>query len=210
MVPEKLLKLSVFRPIAIRCTLGAKNVVLVGGIDWSYDLSGILAGRELSDPQGNGVIYANHAYPNKGDTVEKWVAKMEAATQKLAVNISEFGSDPAGARGVSGEQWVRQVLQAMHDHDWDWMAWDLHAEARPKLISDWKYTPTPTFGKWVKLALTGTLPPYTPPPAKPASPTKPAPANVPAKESAIKAYSTATSTWVPSYIRENSSSIRSL
>ena len=147
---------------SVRST-GAKNVVMVGGLDWSYDLSGILAGRQLSDPNGNGVIYANHAYPNKGDTVEKWVTKVKAATEKLPVNVSEFGSAPAGAPGVSGEQWVRQVLQAIHDNDWDWIAWDLHPRAGPQLVSDWKYTPTPGFGKWVKLALNGNLPPYTPP-----------------------------------------------
>ncbi|CAN5577458.1 hypothetical protein BH10PLA2_BH10PLA2_08240 [soil metagenome] len=146
----------------VRAT-GARNVVLVGGLDWSYDLAGILQDRQLADPNGNGIIYANHAYPFKGDSVAQWIKKMEAATEKLAVNISEFGSAPDGARGIRGEQWVRQVLQAMRDHDWDWIAWDLHPEAGPKMISDWNYTPTPTFGKWVKLALRGELPPYTPP-----------------------------------------------
>jgi endoglucanase len=136
----------------VRAT-GAKNVVIAGGIDWSYDLSGILAGRQLSDPSGHGVIYANHAYPFKGDTVAKWIAKMETATKTLPVIVSEFGADARGARGVSGEDWVRQVLQALHDHDWDWTAWDLHPAAGPRLISDWKYTPTPTFGKLVKEAL---------------------------------------------------------
>ena len=155
---------------------GAKNVALVGGLDWSYDLSGILAGRQLSDPKGNGVIYANHAYPFKGDTVQQWIAKMETATEKLAVNVSEFGSAPAGARGVPGEQWVREVLQAMHDHDWAWIAWDLHPHAGPQMVSDWNYTPTPTFGKWVKLALHGDLPPYTPPPPK-QTVVRPAPEN---------------------------------
>ena len=87
---------------AVRST-GAKNVVIVGGLDWSYDLSGILDGRQLSDPEGNGVIYANHAYPFKSDTVERWVAKMETATRTLPVIVSEFGSDPRGGAGLSGE-----------------------------------------------------------------------------------------------------------
>ena len=94
---------------AVRAT-GAKNVVIAGGLDWSYDLSGILDGRQLSDPNGNGVIYANHAYPFKGDTVEKWVAKMEGATAKLPVIVSEFGSDPERRRGAHGRAWVRRVL----------------------------------------------------------------------------------------------------
>ncbi len=152
------------------CATGAENVVVVGGLDWSYDLAGILAGRQLRDPKGNGVIYANHAYPFKGDTVEQWIAKMETATKTLPVIVSEFGSETRGRPGVSGEQWVRQVLQALEGHQWAWTAWDLHPAAGPRLVSNWKYTPTPHFGRWVKEALLGTLPPYTPPSPRTASP----------------------------------------
>ncbi|MFI5455096.1 MAG: cellulase family glycosylhydrolase [Isosphaerales bacterium] len=152
---------------AVRDT-GAKNVVIAGGLDWAYDMSGFLGDKQLADPTGNGVIYANHAYPFKGDTVERWIAKMEKATKVLPIIVSEFGAESRGApgaRGQTGEQWVRHVLQVLHDHDWAWTAWDLHPRAGPRLISDWKYTPTPSFGKWVKQALLGTLPPYTPPPS---------------------------------------------
>ena len=137
---------------AVRST-GALNVVVVGGLDWSYDLSGILTGGPLKDPMGHGIIYANHAYPFKGETVEQWIARMEKATQQVPVIVSEFGSDPAGGAGKTGEQWVKDVLKAMHDHDWDFTAWDLHPSAGPKLISDWSYTPTAHFGVWVKQAL---------------------------------------------------------
>ena len=138
---------------------GAKNVVVVGGLNWSYDLAGILDGRRLTDPNGHGVIYANHAYPFKGDTVEKWLAKLEKAAATLPVIVSEFGSDPKGGAGLSGEAWVRRILQALEGHEWDWTAWDLHPAAGPRLISDWQYTPTSHFGAWVKQALIGTLPP---------------------------------------------------
>jgi len=157
---------------AVRQT-DAKNVVIAGGLDWAYDMSGFLNGKQLADPTGNGVIYANHAYPFKGDTVEQWIAKMEKATKTLPVIVSEFGAEgrsAARAKGQTGEQWVRSVLQALDDHHWAWTAWDLHPRAGPRLISDWKYTPTPPFGVWIKKSLHGELPPYTPPaPATPAS-----------------------------------------
>jgi Tol biopolymer transport system component len=146
----------------VRAT-GAKNVVIVGGLDWAYDLSGFLEKRQLFDKTGNGVIYANHTYPFKGDSVERWIAKMEQAARVIPLIVSEFGAETrAGARArvPSAEKWVRQVLQALEDHQWAWTAWDLHPRAGPRLISDWKYTPTATFGKWVKAALLGTLPPY--------------------------------------------------
>ena len=141
----------------IRAT-GAKNVVIAGGLDWSYDLSGIVDGTRLSDPDGNGVIYAMHAYPFKGETVERWVARMETATKILPVIVSEFGSDPEGGKGLSGKNWVRKVLLAMQEHSWAWTAWDLHPHAGPRLIATWNYTPTPHFGALVKQALAGKLP----------------------------------------------------
>ena len=70
---------------------GAKNVVVVGGLDWAYDLSGILAGRQLKDPNGNGVIYANHCYNNKNQPVATWIANMEKASAVFPIIISEFG-----------------------------------------------------------------------------------------------------------------------
>jgi Tol biopolymer transport system component len=143
---------------AVRDT-GAKNVVIAGGLNWAYDMSGFLEGKRLSDPAGNGVIYANHAYPFKGDTIEKWIAKMEKAAGELPVIVSEFGAEgrrmSGPNRNLPAEEWVRRVLTALEDRKWSWTAWDLHPAAGPRLISDWKYTPTPTFGKWVKEALLG-------------------------------------------------------
>jgi len=145
----------------VRAT-GAKNVVVAGGLDWAYDMSGFLNGHQLKDLRGSGVIYANHTYPFKGDTVEKWIAKMEAASREIPVIVSEFGDE--GRRGprqpgqtaapaAGPSPWVADTLKALKDHDWDWTAWDLHPAAGPRLVSDWKYTPTPAFGIPVKEAL---------------------------------------------------------
>jgi hypothetical protein len=170
---------------ALRAT-GAKNLVVAGGLDWAYDMSGFLKGKQLADPTGNGVIYANHAYPIKGDTVERWIAKMEQASKEIPIIVSEFGAESRGSartKGQTGEEWVRWVLQVLEEHKWSWAAWDLHPRAGPRLVSDWKYTPTPRFGVWVKKALDGTLPRYTPPKGEEAAP-KPA---VPASAAAAKA-----------------------
>jgi hypothetical protein len=147
----------------VRAT-GAKNVIVAGGLDWAYDMSGFLDGRQLSDPQGNGVIYANHCYDNKGDSVAKWIAKMEKATATLPVIVSEFGGNSGPSRQERSDNWLLHVLQALDDHKWNWTAWDLHRSAGPTLISDWNYTPSPRFGVFVKQALAGTLPVYVYPP----------------------------------------------
>ena len=157
----------------VRAT-GAKNVVVAGGLEWAYDFNGILEGRQLKDTKGNGIIYANHAYDNKRESVFTWIASMEEATAKFPVIVSEFGGSggPNRRRGwwgqspstAMGDDWLLHVLQAIQDHNWSFTAWDLHPAAGPVLISDWNYMPTPDFGVFVKkLLIDGKLPRYTPP-----------------------------------------------
>lgn len=154
----------------VRAT-GAKNVVIAGGLDWAYDFSGILDGRQLSDPTGYGVIYANHCYDNKHDSVDAWIAKMEQATAKLPVIVSEFGGSSGPSREVHWDNWLLHVLQALDDHQWSYTAWDLHPGAGPTLMTrDWSYTPSPRFGVFVKQSLEGTLPHYSEPPPPPPEP----------------------------------------
>jgi len=176
----------------VRAT-GAKNLVIAGGLDWAYDFSGILAGQQLSDPEGNGVLYANHAYNNKGHSVETWIKRMEQAAAKLPVIVAEYGGSGGpnrrasrfGAAGKApsptGDDWLLHVMQALQDHNWSWIAWDFHPAAGPTLISGWDYTPTPDFGVFAKQALAGTLPRYTPPVA--ADTPTPANQSLPARKS---------------------------
>jgi len=140
-------------------SVGANNVVVCGGLDWAYDMSGILDKRQLTDTYGNGVIYANHTYPIKGDTMRKWMTKMDAATRRLPVIVSEFGAQGARGnpadRGQTAVQWNNLTLGYIYRHHLSFTAWDLHPAAGPTLVSNWQYTPTPTFGVLVKRALTG-------------------------------------------------------
>ncbi|MFO1476828.1 MAG: cellulase family glycosylhydrolase [Verrucomicrobiota bacterium] len=163
---------------------GATNLVVAGGLDWAYDFSGILNGRGLVDTNGAGVVYANHAYNNKGDSAARWISKMEKAAAQLPVIVSEFGGSGGTNRHAgrfahpettpNGDDWLLHVMQALQDHRWSWIAWDLHPFAGPCLVSDWNYTPTPDFGVFVKQALADQLPRYTPPPPMPVTaPAKP-------------------------------------
>jgi hypothetical protein len=149
----------------VRAT-GAKNVVIAGGLDWAYNMKGFLTGWKLSDPSGNGVIYANHCYDNKGQSVDRWIADMEKASAQVAVIVSEFGGEAGPSKQAPADNWLRHVMQAIEEHHWSYIAWDLHPSAGPTLIANWNYTPTPNFGVYVKQMLAGTLPKYTPPPPK--------------------------------------------
>jgi aryl-phospho-beta-D-glucosidase BglC (GH1 family) len=142
---------------------GARNVAVAGGINWSYETDGILHGHALRDPNGDGVVYANHPYPHAfqgfaRETIQQWAGRIGALAAKYPVLVTEFGSMesrwpfPAGSN-YNDERWNREMIAALDAHGWSWSAWDFHPTAWPCLISDWNYTPTPHFGVWVKQAL---------------------------------------------------------
>jgi hypothetical protein len=147
---------------AIRST-GARNVVVAGGINWSYELGGILEGHELVDPDGDGVVYANHPYPHVyerigRETIPQWAARVEAFARRHPIIVTEFGSIEAmwpfpKDWNYDDEKWDREMIRTLEAHRWNWAAWDFHPTAWPCLVSDWNYTPTPHFGVWVKHAL---------------------------------------------------------
>ncbi len=147
---------------AIRST-GARNLAVAGGINWAYEVGGILEGRQLADPAGLGVLYAVHPYPHpfKGigrETIPQWAARMEAFGRKLPFIVTEFGSDEVSwpfpkDSGYNNERWNREMLAALEERGWNWTSWDFHPRARPCLVSDWNYTPTPDYGVWVKQVL---------------------------------------------------------
>jgi hypothetical protein len=127
---------------------GAKNVVVVAGLDWGYDLSGIAKGHALKDPKGNGVVYDTHIYPWKKD----WDRFVTPTADKYAVLVGEVGVDKAGPNH-DPKTWLPRALAYIDKHELHWTAWCLHPSAKPNLIADWKYKPTEVFGEPVKKAL---------------------------------------------------------
>lgn len=127
---------------------GAMNVVVAGGLDWTYDLSGLTNGFALSDSKGRGVVYATHIYPWK----KNWDRRVTVALDRFPVLVGEVGCDARG-REEPAETWAPKALAYIQQHQLNWTAWDFHPSASPCLIRDWNYTPTPHWGVLVKAAL---------------------------------------------------------
>lgn len=141
----------------VRAT-GAKNIVIAGGLDWAYDLSGIVNGHALTDTHGNGVVYATHIYPWKTD----WDKHVTPATRRYPVIVSEVGCEPLKPNAPDWQKvdcavWAPQALDYIDTHKLSWTAWSFHTGASPCLISDWSYATTPYWGAYVKAALMNTI-----------------------------------------------------
>ena len=141
---------------AVRST-GARNIVVTGGLDWAYDLSGIANGFALKDTSGNGIIYSTHIYPWK----RGWQEKVLVVADKHPILVGEVGADikkmdfiPADAQ-EDPYTWVPDMLGFMQKHRLHWTGFSFHPAATPVMITGWDYTPTPFWGAFAKDALAG-------------------------------------------------------
>jgi aryl-phospho-beta-D-glucosidase BglC (GH1 family) len=124
---------------------GAENIVTISGLDWGYDLSGVLQGHAI---QGTNYLYETHPYPNKKD----WDKCFGEVSGKYPVYVGEWGFGGRGFGNTNGLDYARNLMAYAGQHHLHWTAWDLHPSAGPTLIKNWKYEPT-VFGQFVKAQL---------------------------------------------------------
>ena len=142
---------------AVRGT-GAKNIVVCGGLNWSYDLSGILTGYALDDLGGNGVVYDAHVYPWK----RNWQKNFLDVAAVHPVLLGEVGCDIKRYDFVpkkafeSPYTWAPDIIACIQKNRLNWTAWAFHAKCGPPMLLNTKdYAPTPFWGAFVRDALGG-------------------------------------------------------
>lgn len=138
----------------VRAT-GARNVIIAGGLDWSYDCTGILDGHALVDATGNGIAYSVHVYPWKSN----WQKKFLDCAEKYPLFLGEVGcmlkKMPYEKTLKDPYKWAPDILACIQRKRLNWTAWSFHPKADPCVILDWNYTPTPAWGSYVRAALSG-------------------------------------------------------
>jgi hypothetical protein len=136
---------------------GARNVVLVGGLDYAYDISGIVNGYALEDKGGNGIVLSTHIYPWK----KGWAEKVLVAVEKYPILVGEVGAGAKKMEWLPAEYqedavtWVPEMLGFIQKHKLHWTAFAFHPKAGPPMLEDWTYKPNAAWGAFVKRAFAG-------------------------------------------------------
>lgn len=125
-------------------SVGADNLVIVNGLHWGYDLSGI---PEYA-LDGYNIVYATHPYDYPDKQPDSWWDSWGFLTETYPVMIAEFGDYTCNENG-----YYNKILDFADQHQLSWLAWAWWAppEGRedmicgfPTLITDWAGTPSPT------------------------------------------------------------------
>lgn len=123
---------------------GARNLLLVGGLNWGYDLSG-LPQYALSGPN---IVYDTHPYPYQGkSTVDDWESGFGRISASYAVISAESGEYDCQA------SFLQRLIPYLDAHHISWIGWAWYAQGSactfPRLISDYTGTPEPAMGLYI-------------------------------------------------------------
>jgi endoglucanase len=126
---------------------GADNLVIIGGLDWAFDLSGVPAHRI----DGYNIVYATHPYNTPHRQPASWDESWGFLTATDAVMVTEFGNldDPS-----CSTDFTEAVIAYADAHGASWAAWAWFPGGCtfPGLIEDWRGTPS-AVGSLVRAAL---------------------------------------------------------
>ncbi|MBE6612626.1 MAG: glycoside hydrolase family 5 protein [Ruminococcaceae bacterium] len=134
---------------------GAKNILMIGGLDWAYELDGIMNGYKVIDNGGNGILLDSHLYPCKD--LDRWDELVTVAANDYPIILGEcghYGEAPVKHEWPQFEEsttWVPKLLRWADEHEYHMTAWDFHHKAGPPLVLNLDdYAPTPFWGSYYK------------------------------------------------------------
>ena len=138
---------------------GAANVLIAGGLNRASDLSGIGDGFALADRSGAaGIVYDVHLYPWTKDWQSSFLHladRYPLFIGQCGADTREFGISREHPAGESVYTWAPDVLAMIQQYRLHWAATSFSPETSPRLIDTWKYEPTPFWGAFVRVALSG-------------------------------------------------------
>ena len=126
----------------VRAT-GATNVIMVGGLEWSNDLTQWLA-HKPQDPH-HAIVASWHSYPSQTcSNMACWTSVIEGVAAQVPIVTGEVGDSVCNAPNYMPEllPWANQL--GLSYLGWTWNTW---SDCANVLIKDYAGTPTSNFGQ---------------------------------------------------------------
>ena len=123
---------------AVRST-GAGNVIMLGGLEWSNDLTGWLS-HEPVDPDHN-LAASWHSYNfNACNTRSCWAGQIAPVTARVPVITGEIGENDCA------DTYIDPLMSWLNSKSTSYLAWawntDFNCASGPGLITSYTGTPT--------------------------------------------------------------------
>jgi endoglucanase len=138
---------------------GANNLVLVGGMNWGYDLSQV-GSYPLS---GSNIVYDTHPYPYGDKLSNTWDASFGNISSKYPVLSAESGEFDCTST------YLNQLYSYFDAHSIGWVSWAWVSRGDtcgyPELVTDYQGTPSVSMGQFIyqKLHSYASAPPFAGP-----------------------------------------------
>jgi endoglucanase len=123
--------------------IAPQNVIIIPGLTWGYDLSGITQGFAL---QGTNLVYDTHPFDYSNKQPGDWPSAFGSAAQRYPVMVGEFGSYDCGT------SYIAQAIGYFNAHHISWLAWAWWPGScsGPSLLADWSGAPSVPYGSYIK------------------------------------------------------------
>jgi aryl-phospho-beta-D-glucosidase BglC (GH1 family) len=130
-------------------------IAIVGGFNWSYDLTPVGADPVL---RGN-VAYSVHPYPIKRGPINTtaWGSDFGYLTATYPVFATEFGfdTDPSDTvANATADGYGKSITDYFASKGMSWTVWCFHPTWSPVLLKDWSYAPAEPQGTFFQTLLT--------------------------------------------------------
>ena len=127
---------------AVRGT-GARNLLLVAGLNWGFDLSKI----DSYPLRGSNLVYDTHPYAYAGKFADAWAAAFGRLSATHAMISAESGEYDCGSA------YMRRLLDYFDAHAIGWIAWSWTTAGDvchyPRLIQNYNGRPTMAPGQFI-------------------------------------------------------------
>jgi endoglucanase len=119
------------------------NILIVSGLNWGYDLSGIARGYAL---RGTNIVYGTHPFDYSNKQPADWPAAFGNLAMHYPVIATEFGSYDCGT------SYTATAIRYFNAHGMSWLAWAWNAGdcSGPSLLAAWDGTPSQPYGAYIQ------------------------------------------------------------